>query len=453
MRMSGNTHTNALQEMTAAQRIVQVLDHLGIEKAHFAAHVSEDWSELVWAHSHRICSLTLVCPGPFDVETLQALAARLLLISGDQPPYGERMTQALARLPAAQHLALVGYTNVTWNDPIADWSDIIKARFLNFLEAMSQGAPLLTSDSFDSAAGDIAGVAYQLQGRGEPLVLLPLGLAPSQWDPIVPALRDQYFTVILGGPELGILPLLEHRGRSAGFQRLLRTMLDEIQPEPGATILDVGCGTGAVDRWLATRTAGRNSIVGIDINPYLLREAAGLVRQEGLEQTIRLREGNAEALPFEDNSFDVVISTTVMEEVNAATMLGELVRVTKPGGKIGVIVRALDLPRYTSVQARPELKLRCEAPPRGVSSASGCASADLYRRFQQIGLSDIRRVPDWTVFSDINGTVERALLLGMSANVEPHEAEEWRTAADRAVQEGIFFMTWPHHCAVGTKPG
>jgi SAM-dependent methyltransferase len=190
-------------------------------------------------------------------------------------------------------------------------------------------------------------------------VLLPLGLAPSQWDPIVPALRDQYFTVILGGPELGILPLLEHRGRSAGFQRLLRTMLDEIQPEPGATILDVGCGTGAVDRWLATRTAGRNSIVGIDINPYLLREAAGLVRQEGLEQTIRLREGNAEALPFEDNSFDVVISTTVMEEVNAATMLGELVRVTKPGGKIGVIVRALDLPRYTSVQARPELKLRC----------------------------------------------------------------------------------------------
>jgi SAM-dependent methyltransferase len=451
--MSGNTHTSALQEMTAAQRIVHVLDHLGIEKAHIAAHVSGDWSELVSTHPHRISSLTLVCPDTLDVETLQALAARLLLISGDQPPYGERMAQVLTRLPAAQYLALVGYTNVTWNDPIADWIDVIKARFLNFLEAMSQGAPLLTSDSFDSAAGDIAGVAYQLQGRGEPLVLLPLGLAPSQWDPIVPTLSDRYFTVLLGGPELGFLPLLEHRGRSVGFQRLLRTMLDAIQPKAGDTILDIGCGTGVVDRWLAHYTAGQNPIVGIDINPYLLREATALVHQAGLEQTIRLREGNAEALPFEDSSFNVVISTTVMEEVNAAAMLGELVRVTKPGGKIGVIVRALDLPRYTSVQVRPDLKLRCEAPPPGLSNASGCAGADLYRRFHQIGLHDIRRIPDWTVFSDINGTVEGALQRTMSANVAPHEAVEWRTAADRAVQEGIFFMTWPHHCAVGTKPG
>src|SRR5262245_26628571 len=138
MRMSGNTHTNALQEMTAAQRIAHVLDHLGIEQAHFAAHVSGDWSELVSTHPHRICSLTLVCPDTLDVETLQALAARLLLISGDQPPYGERMAQALTRLPAAQHVALPGYTNLTWNEPIADWNDVIKTRLLNFLEAMGQ---------------------------------------------------------------------------------------------------------------------------------------------------------------------------------------------------------------------------------------------------------------------------------------------------------------------------
>jgi SAM-dependent methyltransferase len=283
-------------------------------------------------------------------------------------------------------------------------------------------------------------------------VLLPLGLAPSQWDTILPALRERYCTVVLGGPELGILPLLEHRGRSAGFQRLLRTMLDAIQPQVGATILDVGCGSGVVDRWLASYTGGRNPIVGVDINPYLLREAAALVRQAGLEPRIHLREGNATALPFQDSSFEVVISTTVMEEVDADAMLAELVRVTKPSGKIGVIVRALDLPRYTSVQVRPELKLKCEAPPSGVTSASGCASADLYRRFQQIGLIDNCVLPDWTVFSDSAGIVEDALQRVLTINLAPYEAEEWRAAAQRAIQEGRFFLTWPHHCAVGTKP-
>lgn len=186
--------------------------------------------------------------------------------------------------------------------------------------------------------------------------------------------------------------------------------------------------------------------------PNLLREAAAMIREEGLDRIIRLREGNAEALPFEDASFDVVISTTVMEEVDADAMLAELVRVTKPAGKIGVIVRALDLPRYSSVQVRPELKLKCEAPPPGLSSAFGCASTDLYRRFQQIGLADIHVVPDWSVFSDINGIVEGALQRVMTANLESHEVQEWRAAADQAVQEGTFFMTWPHHCAIGTKP-
>ncbi len=82
----------------------------------------------------------------------------------------------------------------------------------------------------------------------------------------------------------------------------------------------------------------------MDINPFLLREAMALVRQEGLEHIIDFREGNAEALPFPDNSFDVAMSSTVIQRVNADRMLPEMVRVTKPGGRVAVVGHAHDMP-------------------------------------------------------------------------------------------------------------
>ena len=57
-----------------------------------------------------------------------------------------------------------------------------------------------------------------------------------------------------------------------------------------------------LDRWLARRTGGMNPIVGVDINRYLMSEAAALTRKDGLERKITFREGNAERLPFPDSS-------------------------------------------------------------------------------------------------------------------------------------------------------
>ena len=64
---------------------------------------------------------------------------------------------------------------------------------------------------------------------------------------------------------------------------MVRTLLKEVQPRPGEAVLEVGCGSGVLDRWLARRTGGAHRITGVDINPYLLREAKALARQsEGL---------------------------------------------------------------------------------------------------------------------------------------------------------------------------
>lgn len=48
-------------------------------------------------------------------------------------------------------------------------------------------------------SGEHAGFFYRIQGEGPPLVLLPLGLAPSQWEPLIPMLAPHYCTITLSG--------------------------------------------------------------------------------------------------------------------------------------------------------------------------------------------------------------------------------------------------------------
>ncbi len=450
--MTSTAASVPMSTWTRAQRIIEVLDRLGIERAHFAGALIPDWIDLVSVYPERISSLTLICPELIDAAKLEPVAEKTLIITGDQPPAGERVLQSLSQMPAVHSLALEGYSNALWNDPITDCYDPIMAGLFAFLKATQARARTIGSDSSIGLSGDIADITFQMQGCGEALVLLPLGLSASQWNRIRPALNEQYCTILLGGPQLGVLPLLEHRGQAPGYQRLLRNMLYALRLKGSETILDVGSGSGVVDRWLARYTDGQNPIVGVDVNPYLVHEAELLAKREGLESIVQFRESNAENLSFATNSFDVVISSTVMEEVDADKMLTELIRVAKPAGRIGVIVRARDLPYFSGLELSPGVKTKAEAGFPGGVGKFGCADKSLYRRFHQIGLQDVQALPDLTVFSNMHGVVEAGLQRRILANLTSDEAAEWRAAADNAARSGMFFLTWPHHCAVGTKP-
>jgi SAM-dependent methyltransferase len=229
-------------------------------------------------------------------------------------------------------------------------------------------------------------------------------LAPSQWEPLVPLLSEKYCTITLGGAALGAVAILESRGRAVGYLRIVRTLLEEAQLRPGEAVLEVGCGSGVLDRWLARRTAGAYHITGVEINPYLLREARALARQEGLEGAIDFRDGNAESLPFSANSFDVAMSVTVIEEVHADRMLAEMVRVTKPGGRVAIVARAIDMPFLRNLGLSADLKAKTEAPGGGVS-ARGCADASLYRRMHHAGLAQVKMLPQLAVFDHTEPTI------------------------------------------------
>jgi SAM-dependent methyltransferase len=163
-----------------------------------------------------------------------------------------------------------------------------------------------------------------------PLLLLPLGLSPSQWEPLLAELGRHCCTIVLAGPHVGMVPMLEGRGQAPGYSRMLHTLVQEIGLRPGERVVEIGCGTGVLTRWLAGHTAGANPITAVDVNRYLLQEAQALARAAGLQGVITFQEGNGLALPLPDAGFDVTLSLTVLEEGDADRMLAELVRITRP---------------------------------------------------------------------------------------------------------------------------
>jgi SAM-dependent methyltransferase len=102
---------------------------------------------------------------------------------------------------------------------------------------------------------------------------------------------------------------------------------------PGDRVLDVAAGTGNAAIPAAQTGA---SVVASDLVPELLEQGSRLAAERGVN--LEWREANAHELPFGDNEFDVVISSIgVMFAPFHQLAADELVRVCKPGGRIGLI--------------------------------------------------------------------------------------------------------------------
>jgi SAM-dependent methyltransferase len=429
--------------------LAELLDYFGVTRAHFAGRGSADLKGFASTHPHRIASLALLCPAVLDTRTLAPLAGKLLVVTGDRGPGPRRVRAGLAELPQATTFVLENYTGHTWADIAAERGPNISAAMLSFIQRCDS----LPVASLPEQEGEIAGISFRLRGAGPPLVLLPLDLSLGQWEPLIPVLSARYCTITLGGARLGSVASLEERGRS-GYIGVVRGLLDTLAIMPGESVLEVGCGSGVIMRQLARRTAGANRLIGRDMSPFLLREARALARAARLVDYIDFGEGRAEALPLADGAVDVALSSTVFEEGDADLMLSEIVRVTRPGGRIGVIVRAVDMPFWVNLPLDPTLKAKVEAPGiiGGGAAPQGVADASLYQRFHMLGLTGLKCFPQLVSIVPGSERIERYQQQILAA-LSPTETDTWHQAVAVGERAGTFFIAQPYHCVVGTKPG
>jgi demethylmenaquinone methyltransferase/2-methoxy-6-polyprenyl-1,4-benzoquinol methylase len=113
--------------------------------------------------------------------------------------------------------------------------------------------------------------------------------------------------------------------------RWRRALVAAVAPPPGARVLDVATGTGMVTAELLARCDC--TVVGIDQSAEML--AAARARFAG-DERVELIDGEAERLPFADQSFDALTFTYLLRYVDdPAATIRELARVVKPGGRLG----------------------------------------------------------------------------------------------------------------------
>jgi SAM-dependent methyltransferase len=109
-------------------------------------------------------------------------------------------------------------------------------------------------------------------------------------------------------------------------------------PQAGERILDVACGTGVLTRLVAGIVGPKGRAIGLDHNSEMLAVA----RKNALEPRsapIEWREGDAGAMPFQDESFDAVFCAFgLMFLADRIAALKEMRRVLKPGGRLTLIV-------------------------------------------------------------------------------------------------------------------
>lgn len=114
---------------------------------------------------------------------------------------------------------------------------------------------------------------------------------------------------------------------------IIDALAEHARVDSGATVIDVGTGTGFVAAGFAGRAT---TVVGVDNSPAML--AVARHNLDALDaHNVTLLKGNLDALPFPDASFDAAVANMVLHHADdPAAMIAEMVRVVRPGGRIAI---------------------------------------------------------------------------------------------------------------------
>lgn len=235
------------------------------------------------------------------------------------------------------------------------------------------------------------------------------------------------------------------------YKQRARLLLDI---QPGQQILDAGCG-GGQDSLEIARLAGQDSqIIGLDLSQTMLDSAQLQVQATHLP--IIFRQGDLQQLPFANNTFDRCYADKTFQHLpDPRHALTELIRVTKPGGRLVIVdpdhdTHVLDTPY-------PELTHRFFR-----FRASGIRQPDIahrmYALFQEFGLTNTVVEPltwvttDYKTIQPLSRFIEGMRLAQEHQIVTAEEADHWIAYLEAAIQSGRFFHAVTYFITTGCKP-
>jgi ubiquinone/menaquinone biosynthesis C-methylase UbiE len=223
----------------------------------------------------------------------------------------------------------------------------------------------------------------------------------------------------------------------------------------GSSVLDTGCGTGDDVLALAEFVGPNGKIVGIDNSKSLIEEA----NQRSIEKQfpVQFRVGDVHELDFEDNAFDSCRADRVFMHLHDRQQaLSEMIRVTRPGGRIVVSDPDWD----TMIVEAPDRNLTRKIIDYYVEQLvlNPWSGRELYKLFQQNGLENTviadtvtLVLTDFSTANQIWGFDKAADLMRKEKPSFADKVESWLSYLKQADDEGFFFSAATGFTVAGEK--
>jgi SAM-dependent methyltransferase len=217
----------------------------------------------------------------------------------------------------------------------------------------------------------------------------------------------------------------------------------------GSRILDIGCGTGDDALAMASLVGPEGKVTGLDYAQPLIDEARQRAASAGL--AVEFTAGDVHALDFPDDSFDGCRADRVFMHLrDREKALAEMIRVTRPGGRI--VVREPDWD--TLIVDSPDRDLTRLILNRHFDRVilNGWAGRGLFRLFRLAGLDSVEIADTSTLVLTDFATANGFYGLEAAAKAMGESADGWIAGLKRADRDGIFFSAVTGFTAVGVKP-
>jgi ubiquinone/menaquinone biosynthesis C-methylase UbiE len=257
-----------------------------------------------------------------------------------------------------------------------------------------------------------------------------------------------------GNHPLARLYFLDAENRKPEMQAAKQRSLARLALQPGARVLDVGCGPGDDARALAAVVGPTGRVLGIDVDSMMIEEAGR--RSTGAAPTPEFRLGDVYAIDEPDAAFDACRAERVfLHLAEPARALAEMLRVLAPGGRLVIIdrdieTRTIDAP--DRITTRAILNAWCDG------FLGGWIGRALPRLFREAGLLDIAIEPFTVIDTDYDAYLAQYDLPRVAAHAETAGAigaeakMAWLAALAESAGRGSFFASMTCFTVSGRKP-
>jgi ubiquinone/menaquinone biosynthesis C-methylase UbiE len=248
-----------------------------------------------------------------------------------------------------------------------------------------------------------------------------------------------------------LIEFLEVAKAAPAMRAAKEEVLEWLEPERASNALDVGCGYGADVVALAERMGPGGRAVGVDVSEAMISEARQ--RTMGRGPVVSFQIGDANDLPFENDTFDVCRIETVLQHLpEPARATAEMVRVTRPGGRIA----AFEFDQATLFMDHQDVELaELIRATLANGMTQGAIGRQLQRLFAQAGVTDVCATPrvisqDPSFFRLMLGRPVTGLL--DAGVITSARADGWWRAMDEAARAGHFTNGATAFVVCGTVP-